>query len=79
VQQIVEGVRGVDRWAFAVGQGGLMTAVYDDLVLSIVLQEMLSGYFTSSYAIIEAHDRVIALIPGYSFTPEIDLTTTPAP
>jgi multiple sugar transport system substrate-binding protein len=60
------------RWGFQEEQGSLMTALYEKLIFSIVLQEMLSGYFSSSQAIVEAHKRVIALIPGYEHEVEPD-------
>ena len=47
-----------------------MTDIYEELTLSILLQELLSGYFTSSYAIIDAYQRVTDLIPGYQYYPE---------
>ena len=79
VADIQAQVETADRWAFRVGQGRLMTAIYEDLTLSLVLQELLSGYFTSSYAIIDAYNRVTDLIPGYAFYPEVDPLETPNP
>jgi multiple sugar transport system substrate-binding protein len=55
------------RWALPERQGVLMTALYEKLIFSIVLQEMLSGYFSSSQAVTEAYKRVVALIPGYAY------------
>lgn len=49
------------------GQGELITTLYEELTLSIVLQEMLSGYFSTDTSIIEAYNRTIELIPNYAF------------
>lgn len=70
ISRVRDGVVTANRWAFSQGQGALMTDIYEDLTLSILLQELLSGYFTSSYAIIESYQRVTDLIPGYQFYPE---------
>jgi hypothetical protein len=32
-----------------------------------MLQEMLSGYFSSDQSIIEAYNRIVELIPDYAF------------
>jgi multiple sugar transport system substrate-binding protein len=77
VAEIQAEVENPERWAFRVGQGRLMTDIYEGLTLSLVLQELLSGYFTSSYAIIEAYNRVTDLIPGYAFYPQEEPTATP--
>jgi multiple sugar transport system substrate-binding protein len=60
------------RWGFHEGQGALMTVLYEKVIFSIVLQEMLSGYFSSSQAVVEAHKRVVALIPGYDYEVDLD-------
>ncbi|MCB0005842.1 MAG: extracellular solute-binding protein [Anaerolineales bacterium] len=70
IAQVRDGVVTANRWAFRQGQGALMTDIYEELTLSILLQELLSGYFTSSYAIIDAYQRVTDLIPGYQYYPE---------
>ena len=70
IARVRDGVVGANRWAFSQGQGALMSDIYEELTLSILLQELLSGYFTSSYAIIESYQRVTDLIPGYQFYPE---------
>ncbi len=59
------------RWGIASGQGDVIAEVYRQNVFSIILQEMLSGYFTSSQAIVAAWERVVELIPGYRFETEI--------
>jgi multiple sugar transport system substrate-binding protein len=63
-----------DRWGFSQGQGNLIGDIYNELTFSVVLQEMLSGYFNSAKTIFEAYNRVIDLVPNYSFpivpTPE---------
>lgn len=75
IGQLSEGVATSDRWGFREGQGELVTATYRELTFSILLQEMLSGYFTSSQTVIEAYKRVTALIPNYAYYP----TPEPAP
>jgi multiple sugar transport system substrate-binding protein len=65
------------RWGFNEGQGGLVTTIYEELVLSPLLQEMLSGYFTSSQTIIEMYRAVVALIPNYQFAIETEPTASP--
>ena len=55
------------RWGLPQGQGQLVTTLYEELTLSIVLQEMLSGYFSSDQSIIEAYNRIVDLIPNYAF------------
>jgi hypothetical protein len=51
--------------------------LYENLTFSVVLQEMLSGYFNTTKTIQEAANRVIELIPNYQFT--VEPTPTPAP
>lgn len=63
-------VSGAERWGFSIGQGALMGDLYEDLTFSILLQEMLSGYFTSSQAVIEGHQQVVDLIPNYAYITE---------
>jgi multiple sugar transport system substrate-binding protein len=74
VQQLRDGVAASPRWGLATGQGDLSGQVYENLTFSVVLQEMLSGYFNTEKTIFEAYKRVISLIPDYPFpivpTPE---------
>jgi multiple sugar transport system substrate-binding protein len=65
--QLIEGLTTTNRWAFQEGQGQLATALYKDLTISRLLQEMLSGYFTSSQTIIEMHNATVELIPNYAY------------
>lgn len=77
--QLVEGVTTTNRWAFEEKHGRLVTALYLDLTISRLLQEMLSGYFTSSQTIIEMHHATVALIPNYAYAIEATPTLeTPA-
>jgi multiple sugar transport system substrate-binding protein len=62
-----------DRWGFNHEQGALIGRLYEKLTFSIVLQEMLSGYFNSSKTLFEAYNRVVELIPDYAFP----ITPTP--
>ena len=67
VATLRDGIATTGRWGLPQGQGELMTTLYEELTLSIVLQEMLSGYFSTDTSIIEAYNRIIDLIPNYAF------------
>lgn len=67
VAQLRENIASSERWGLPQGQGQLITTLYEELTLSIVLQEMLSEYFSSDKSIIEAYNRVVELIPNYAF------------
>ena len=75
VDLLRDGLTETERWGFQQGQGALVGKLYENLTLSVVLQEMLSGYFNTSKTIQEASDRVIELIPNYQYAVE----PTPAP
>ena len=70
-QLLVTNLSNASRWGIKSRQGDLIATVYEDNVISIVLQEMLSGYFTSSQAIVAASERVVEIIPGYQFDTEV--------
>lgn len=74
VRQLSAGVAAAPRWGIRQGHGELISQVYEELIFSIVLQEMLSGYFGPEQTLIEATNRVVALIPNYQFP-----TATPPP
>lgn len=67
VAALRDGIATTGRWGLPQGQGELITTLYEELTLSIVLQEMLSGYFSTDTSIIEAYNRTIELIPNYAF------------
>jgi multiple sugar transport system substrate-binding protein len=73
--QLREGIATTPRWGFREGQGAIVGELYKKLTFSVVLQEMLSGYFNTEKTIQEAYNRVIDLIPNYAFLP----TPTPEP
>lgn len=79
VSQLQEGIGSSNRWGFRQEQGALVGELYEQLTFSIVLQEMLSGYFSSAKTIYEAYNRVVDLIPDYGFpiipTPEAEVET----
>jgi hypothetical protein len=77
VDQLSQNVVTPSRWGFDQGQGALVTTIYEKLVLSPLIQEMLSGYFTSSQTIIEIYRAVTDLLPGYAYP--LDSEPTPAP
>ncbi len=69
VAMLRDDIAGADRWGIPQGHGRLTTHLYEDLTISIVLQEMLSGYFNTEQTLIEAYRRVTDLIPGYNEAP----------
>ena len=77
VAQLRDGVAQSNRWGMVQGQGGLMTTLYRELALSVVLQEMLSGYFDTDKTMYEAYNRVVELIPDYEFAVVVKPTPTP--
>ncbi len=79
VNMLKENVANSNRWGFNQGQGAVIGQLYENLTFSIILQEMLSGYFDSSQTIEEAAERVIELIPDYQFLPTPTPTPTPTP
>jgi len=77
-EQLTNNVVNPARWGFGNGQGGLVSEVYESLMFSALLQELLSGYYTSDRAAIEGYKRLVDLIPDYAYyvdpepTPEAD-------
>jgi len=67
VARLRDGIAAAPRWGIREGQGVLMTRLYNEFTISIVLQEMLSGYFPPATTLAEAYRRTIALIPDYAF------------
>ncbi|MEM9774877.1 MAG: hypothetical protein AAF902_09870 [Chloroflexota bacterium] len=72
-EQLVTDIAAAPRWGINSKQGNLIATVYEDNIFSIVLQEMLSGYFTSSQAIVAASERVVEQIPGYAFETDVPI------
>ncbi|MFW6183306.1 MAG: ABC transporter substrate-binding protein [Chloroflexota bacterium] len=56
-----------DRWGYKGGHGALVTTIYEELTFSILLQELLSGYYDSERAAIEGYRRLVDLIPDYAY------------
>jgi multiple sugar transport system substrate-binding protein len=77
--QLVEGAIGIDRWGLEQHQGELITDIYEEPLLSPLLQEMLSGYITSSQTVIEMFQTVVAEIPDYNFAIPIVPSPVPTP
>ncbi len=77
VKLLKDDIARTGRWGFQQGQGALAGQLYESLTFSIVLQEMLSGYFDPQQTILEAATRVIELVPNYQFV--IEPTPTPTP
>ena len=67
VDSLRDGIASAPRWGIREGYGSLMTKLYEDFTISIVLQEMLSGYFNTQTTLREAYRRTVALIPNYPF------------
>ncbi len=67
VARLRDGIAAAPRWGLREGYGALMTRLYDDYIISIVLQEMLSGYFGTETTLNEAYRRTVELIPNYAF------------
>lgn len=65
----------VNRWGYTQGAGPLITTIYEDLTFSILLQELLSGYYDSNRAAIEGYKRLVELIPDYEYY--VDPEATP--
>lgn len=79
VDQLRDGVASAPRWGIRQGQGPLLTRLYEELTVSIVLQEMLSGYFNTDVTLREAFRRVVEQIPNYAFSTEVPPLPTPEP
>lgn len=77
VDALRQGIATAPRWGIQEGQGALVTQLYENLTLSIILQEMLSGYFTPAQTIIEAYNRVTDLIPNYPYYQDLEAEPTP--
>ena len=67
VARLRDGIAAAPRWGIREGQGALLTRLYEEFTISIVLQEMLSGYFPPTDTLQEAYRRTIELIPNYAF------------
>jgi multiple sugar transport system substrate-binding protein len=83
VEQLSNYIAPSSRWFFRDGQNEpenrlLVTTLYEELTLAPLLQEMLSGYFTSSQTVVELYKAVVEAIPNYSFPIEIVPTPTPS-
>ena len=67
VARLRDGIAAAPRWGIREGHGALLTRLYEEFTISIVLQEMLSGYFPPGDTLREAYRRTIDLIPNYAF------------
>ncbi|UCG23328.1 MAG: extracellular solute-binding protein [Chloroflexota bacterium] len=75
--RLSQDVAAADRWGLANQQGSLVTSLYEELLIAPLLQDMLSGYFTSSQTIVEMYLAVVNTIPGYDFPIQVVPTPTP--
>ncbi len=67
VVKLKEGVAQSNRWGISQGQGGVISDLYRELTFSVILQEMLSGYFTPDKTLYQAYQRVVEFLPDYAF------------
>ncbi len=67
VEAMKTAVTNTTRWGFPQNQGSLVGDIYRNLTFSVVLQEMLSGYFNTEKTLVEAYNRVVDLLPNYPF------------
>jgi len=67
VNLLKNNIAGTKRWGFEQGHGALIGKLYESLSFSVILQEMLSGYFDSRETIQQAAERAIEFIPNYQF------------
>lgn len=67
VNSLADNVSQTNRWGLGSYQGDFTTAVRRQMIFPILLQEMLSGYFTSDQAVTEAYNRLVDLIPDYAY------------
>ncbi|MEZ4516958.1 MAG: extracellular solute-binding protein [Chloroflexota bacterium] len=79
VAQLRDGIASAPRWGIWQGYGALVTKLYEDLTVSIVLQEMLSGYFNTDTTLREAFRRVVEQIPNYAYSTELPPLPEPEP
>lgn len=77
VEQLSAGIAQTNRWGIPQGQGALISQLTEEMIMPIILQEMLSGYFTSDQTAVEAFNRTVAFIPNYPY--ELLPTPTPTP
>ncbi|MCB8967048.1 MAG: extracellular solute-binding protein [Chloroflexota bacterium] len=77
ITQLRNGIATSNRWGLPQGQGALITDLYENLTFSIVLQEMLSGYFNTEKTLQEAYIRVIDFLPNYPYDQESDTPDNP--
>jgi len=66
-ERLVTDLVNADRWGYTQGEGALITTIYEELTMSILLQELLSGYYDSNRAAIEGYKRIVELIPDYEY------------
>lgn len=79
VARLRNGVAETSRWGFIQHQGGIIASLYEKLTFSVILQEMLSGYFNTDKTIYEAYRRVIEQLPDYTFPILLEPTVEPTP
>jgi multiple sugar transport system substrate-binding protein len=79
VSDLSTDVLNIARWGFGQGYGGLVSQIYEDLLFSILLQELLSGYYNSNRAAIEGYKRLVELIPDYAYYVDPEPTPSPTP
>lgn len=66
---LLDGIAARTRWGFEGGQPRLTGLIYEKLTVAPLLQRMLSGYISSSQAIIDMQRDVSAVAPAPAATP----------
>lgn len=64
VTRLSTGIASSSRWGFPEGQGALISKLVTDNTFPIVLQEMLSGYFSPDSTLQVAYERVLEQLQG---------------
>jgi hypothetical protein len=77
VALLSQDIGSANRWAIGREQGPLLSTLYEDLLFSPLLQDMLSGYFNSSETIIEMYLAAVDAIPGYNYPVQVAPSPTP--
>ncbi len=70
VSRLRDSLLPASRWGLTEGQGELVTLLFEDLTISVTLQEMLSGYFDTTQTLREAYEKIIDFLPNYAYDSE---------
>ncbi len=79
IDSLVKGTGNDSRWGIPFGQGDILSTLYEQIILSPLLQEMLSGYFSSSQTVLEIYRAIIEEISDYPFPIQSEASATATP